>query len=518
MFKTYFDSLHVFELSAALSLLFISIICFNKKKYKVSIILLLFSGIVLRYFMITLDPFLNVWDEQLHVLVAKNMMHHPFKPMFYSDPVLPFDFRNYIGNSVWVHKQPLFLWQMALSMKIFGVNEIAARVPGLIMSALMILLIYRTGTLSMNRSIGYIGAMLFAFGNFSLELVSGWCHTDHNDSAFLFYVSASIWAFTEYYFNPRKRWIIFTGILTGCAVLVKWLPALIVFFIWFIAILCNKDKRKLVKSYYDFAIAFIISVIIFMPWTIYTHLAFPQEAAYESHFNTLHFITCLEGHYGNFFYHINKIDELYFPLAKFLFIPALFLFYRNMKMKSLALAITSGVVFIYLFFSIAKTKMPAFTTMVNMPVYLAFAALIYGLWHAVKFRNRIPNTLYILLISVILFIIAVFELNIERIQYIHTNWRPKQADYRKSKLADRKVYNAISKKYKNKGFVIFNVKHYEHPSCMFYTSLTAYDYLPDDTTITHLIKEGRTPVIIQRDSLPPYILENKHIEIVNGNE
>lgn len=515
MFKTYFDSLHVFELFIALLLLFTSIICFNKKKYSISILLLFASGIVIRLFMITLDPFLNMWDEQVHALVAKNMILHPLKPMLYNDPVLPFDFRIWISNFVWLHKQPLFLWQMALSMKIFGINEVAVRIPGLVMTSLMILLIYRTGALAMSRSIGFIGAMLFAFGNFSLELLSGWCNTDHNDTAFMFYVTASLWAFTEYYFNPRKRWIFLIGVFSGCAVLVKWLTGFFVFFVWFVTIISDKNKRGQFRSYSGLGYSVLTGIVIFLPWIVYTHLAFPREAGYESALNTRHFFKCIEGHCGNFFYHINKIDELYWPGAKFMLLPALYFFYKYSKMKLYALAGISGIVFIYLFFSIAATKMPAYTTMINMPVCLAFAALIYGLWHAVRFRNRIPDSLYILLISGVLFIIAVFELNMEKIQSVHTNWRPGQANFRNSKIDDRKVYNIISKKYKSKEYVIFNVKHNEHPSCMLYTSLTAYDFLPDETTMNHLIKEGRIPVIIQRDSLPSYICKNKNIEIVN---
>ena len=518
MFKSYFDTLHILELSLALALLFCSVISFNQKNYRTSVMLLLASGLVLRWFIITLDPFLNTWDEQTHALVAKNMMIHPLKPMLFNAPVLPFDFRDWTGNSVWLHKQPLFLWQMSLSMKIFGVNEIAVRVPGMIMSVLMILLIYRTGALSMNRGIGYIAAMLFAYGNFSLELLSGWMNTDHNDTAFIFYVSASLWAFTEYYFNPKKRWIVFIGVFAGCAVLIKWLTGLFVFFVWLSAILCDKARRGQMKSYLELLPAVFISLLIVLPWIIYTYLAFPLEAGFESALSTQHFFSCIEHHCGNFFYHINKIDELYWPGAKLMLLPALFFCYKYMKTKSLALANISGIVFIYLFFSIAKTKMPAFTTMINMPVYLAFAAFIYGLWQAIRLRKRIPHFLYIFLLSVILSAMAVFELNIEKIQYIHTSWRPEQAKLRALKETDRRIFTSIRHKYTGTDYVVFNVPVQESASCMFYTSLTAYDFIPDEKTLGSLVKQGKIPVIIQRDSLPSYIRELKNIEIVTDNE
>lgn len=75
--------------------------------------LLLFGAIGVRLFMITIDPFLHDWDERFHAIVAKNMITYPFKPMLFVNPVLPYDYRAWCCNHIWVHKQPLFLWQMA---------------------------------------------------------------------------------------------------------------------------------------------------------------------------------------------------------------------------------------------------------------------------------------------------------------------------------------------------------------------------------------------------------------------
>src|SRR5687768_6910766 len=75
---------------------------------------LLAGTFILRVFMAQLDPFLNLWDERYHALVAKNMMLEPFKPMLYANPVLPYSFDSWTNNHIWLHKQPLFLWQIAL--------------------------------------------------------------------------------------------------------------------------------------------------------------------------------------------------------------------------------------------------------------------------------------------------------------------------------------------------------------------------------------------------------------------
>ena len=102
---------------------------FVKDKQKAAIILLLASAFLLRLLMISLDPYLHEWDERIHALVAKHMIIDPFKPMLIPEHLLPFDKNDVSYTDIWVHKQPLFLWQMALSMKLFGVNLVAMRLP-----------------------------------------------------------------------------------------------------------------------------------------------------------------------------------------------------------------------------------------------------------------------------------------------------------------------------------------------------------------------------------------------------
>src|SRR5690606_28721971 len=98
------------------------------------------------------------WDERFHALVARNMMDEPFRPMLKTSALLPHeDYTAWCCNHIWLHKQPLFMWQMALSMKVFGVSEPALRLPSVIMGALMILLLYRiTVLVTGNKTAGLI--------------------------------------------------------------------------------------------------------------------------------------------------------------------------------------------------------------------------------------------------------------------------------------------------------------------------------------------------------------------------
>ncbi|MCB0538920.1 MAG: hypothetical protein KDE33_15510, partial [Bacteroidetes bacterium] len=108
-----------------LGLLFV-VFFFLKQKYNYALLLLILAGITLRIYTSN-DKYLHKWDERYHALVAKNMMEEPFVPKLYKNPVLNYDYKNWTGNHIWVHKQPFPLWSIALSFKLFGVNELALR-------------------------------------------------------------------------------------------------------------------------------------------------------------------------------------------------------------------------------------------------------------------------------------------------------------------------------------------------------------------------------------------------------
>ena len=233
--------LFVASIPALLSIL----VFFNYNRKKLALQLLVLSAFLLRLLMSALDPFLHNWDERFHALVAKNMMQSPFKPMLHKNPILPYDFADWSTNHIWLHKQPLFLWQMALSMKIFGVNEMAIRLPSVLMGTISVYFIYKIAEYWFkNETTAFLAALIFTFSNYQLSLTSGRFALDHNDVAFTFYVTASLWAFTRYLrSNFKIRWAIFIGIFVGCAVLNKWLTGFLVYGGWGLYILLDKNYR-----------------------------------------------------------------------------------------------------------------------------------------------------------------------------------------------------------------------------------------------------------------------------------
>jgi len=139
---------YLYLLFGGIFLSIVSVPFFEFRKHKTpALVLLVLGALFIRLFISFMDPFLHGWDEQFHALVAKNLMNDPFKPLLLKDPLLPYSYKNWTENHIWLHKQPLFLWQIALSFKLFGPTEFALRLPSILMSTFVIVFIYKRGAI-----------------------------------------------------------------------------------------------------------------------------------------------------------------------------------------------------------------------------------------------------------------------------------------------------------------------------------------------------------------------------------
>ncbi len=327
--------------------------------YTLSIVLLTMLGFLIRLYMAHIDPFLHIWDERFHALVARNMIEHPFKPMLRSQPVFPADITNWTQSHIWLHKQPLFLAQISLSLKLFGITEYAVRYPSVLMGTFMIPMVYQiVRYLSRHRSIALLSAALFCFSNFHLELVAGIRSMDHNDIALQWYTLASVWSWIRYEQSKKWHWVVLTGLFAGAAILVKWLIGLFIFLIWGLKTALTVRRRIQWRSILAFLIALLICCIVFIPWQIYILHAFPREAAYEYTFNKRHITETLEGHSGNAFFFLKRFPQLFGEGIFLLIFPGIYLCFRSkVRRKDMALPIALGALFVFSFWSfIVQTK------------------------------------------------------------------------------------------------------------------------------------------------------------------
>jgi 4-amino-4-deoxy-L-arabinose transferase len=448
-----------------------------------------------------------MWDERFHALVAKNLLLHPLKPTLYDNPLLMMNNERWDMSVIWLHKQPLFLWQMCISYKLFGISEFAVRFPSVLLSSLLVIMFFRSGKILVNENVGYYAAFLLASSNFLFELVSGNLATDHNDVVFLFYVSASIWAWLEFIASGKRRWLILIGLFSGFAILTKWLVGLLVFWGWFLYLILNKHLRKQRSQYFYLLFSLLITCIVVLPWQIYILRNFPVQSSFEYKLNMDHFVRVVEGHQGPWWFYLSSLQYYYGALA-IIFIPLglIVFFMKSGSEISTKIAFISLPVVVYLFYSIAKTKMICFPFVVTMPILIFLGCLIdFVLVRA--FRIKFPSLL-IKAVSIV-FLLLVFFCNIKPLEIDQKHRIPEDKNSCIGNIINNRQIFMRWAKTLPVNSVIFNLRGRSYIDCMFYTPFTAYNFIPDHSQYLELKSKHQKYMIvivnISREECPEYL-------------
>ena len=507
------DQIH--PLIAGAIIVAISVFLFNAGSRKTGLAFLFFGSVVFGFFIANLDHFLILWDEQYHALVAKNMLVNPFKPTLYSVPLLQYDYRNWSGNYIWLHKQPLFLWQIALSLKLFGINTLAVRIPSIVMHAVAVLMIYRIGKIADNRNTGFYGALFFALAYYPLELVAGKYATDHNDLAFLFYVTSGFWAWFEYQHSKKSGWVVAVGLFSGCAVLVKWMPGLLIYAVWILTIVIERGPVKWkLKSYLPFFISIAISSLIVIPWQLYIFHVYPLEAGYEFRLNTEHVFHAVENHAGDLWFHFKALKDIYGSgdLIPWLLLLGVVTFITKAGKNTYRVAIGVAIMITYVFYSVVATKMISFCIIVSPFAFLGLGALTDVVFCFLK--RKIPNRIFnYIFTSLALLFICFSMLNLSKIQKRHTDWNPRENNGRAESQREMNLIRKLLAQLHDEKYAVFNTALATNGQIpvMFYTNYIAYDIVPNEKQIEEIRKQSYKVAIVDNDNLPAFIYRDEGI-------
>jgi 4-amino-4-deoxy-L-arabinose transferase len=438
---------------------------------RLAIVLLVFGGLGLRFFVAS-DFFLHSWDERYHALVAKNMMDAPFRPMLYAEPIMGCNYKDWTHSHVWLHKQPLPLWSMAMSMKTFGVNEIALRLPSIVLSTFGIWLTHDLGKRMYSISVGFFSAFLFAIHGLILEIGSGRVATDHVDLFFLVFILLAVWSAKVYSTNKTIYWNLLCGFAIGLAILTKWLPALVVLPVWLLFQI--KEEGWNVKTIFiRFLPLLFVIILVSVPWQLYIQHMFPLEYAWESSFNMKHITQTLENRGGEFYYHFDKMRMTYGEIVYIPFIWFVFITLKSKKIDNWALLV--WLIIPYIFFSIAKTKMQGYT-LFTAPSLLLICAVFW--LHLKKLYSEGKYRWGIVLLMAGLVALPI-RFSIERIKPLSNNKSPQW-------VTNIKQFNEQIDH--NKKNLIFNVSR--PIDVMFYSNVSAFEDIPTHYILDSLSNEG----------------------------
>lgn len=270
-------------------------------------------------------------------------------------------------------KPPLFFWLQVISMKLFGINEFAARFPNALFGIITLVTLFFMGKKLYSNKFGLIWSLLY-LGSFLPHL---YFKTGIIDPIFNFFIFLSVYFLARNLTDDTKKgkWALFSGLFIGLAIITKGPVALLLLLLTFgVYLIYKKFKVKIrIKDVLILAIsAFFITFIWFGyevitngPWFIIEFIKYQIEL----------FTQPVAGHEQPFFYHFVVILIGCFPLS----IVALGAFKKEKEKTPFDFTLWTKILFwiVLILFTIVKTKIVHYSSMCYLPLSFLAARYFY---------------------------------------------------------------------------------------------------------------------------------------------
>lgn len=269
-------------------------------------------------------------------------------------------------------KPPLFFWMQVLSMKLFGINEFAARLPNAICGILTLQVLYSIGARHHDRTFGILWALLY-LGSFLPHLYFKSGIIDPWFNLFIFLSIYFLYLIIEGKILERNKYALLSGVFTGLAILTKGPVGFLILFLTFIVWWASNRFRKpapltTISLYALSAITvtflwFGLETIKNGPWFLVEFLTYQIDL----------FLNPVAGHKQPFFYHFAVVLIGCFPIS-ILAIPS---FTRKVQGDHDKLSFWMKITFwvVMILFSIVTTKIVHYSSMAYLP--LSYLAALY---------------------------------------------------------------------------------------------------------------------------------------------
>jgi 4-amino-4-deoxy-L-arabinose transferase-like glycosyltransferase len=429
------------------------------------------------------------WDEAIYAKIAKNMA-----------ATGDFIVQRWKLQTDWYEKPPLFMWFMAASIKLFGITSWAVRLPSAIFGMSTVLLVYKFGKRLFNKTAGFISA----FGLLTTVHFLYYSRASMLDVTATFFITLSLYLYylARYEKNSKAWW--FSGASIGLAVMTKGVVGLLPYPIIGLSelyLLASREfgwSKELIKSYLKMVGT---SLLVFMPW----HLAMWRifGSGFINTYLGYHVwdraTEAIEDKGNPFFWYVIvlRVSMRLWFIDLLATVP--FAIKRILQRNNKVIFLSIWAVFVFLFFSVAKSKLVWYI----MPMYPALYLLIG------HFVERVIN--YVMegwprFNSTYFKSLAIFSIVLVVITYLFTI---KELVY----TSDLTGSPARLLKMKDANFGVEStvyIDRLEEPLALFYTDgpFNIVDFRPD--------RIDRVPVVPYEDTLILVTKKGRYAEDVIG--
>lgn len=302
-------------------------------------------------------------------------------------------------------KPPLFIWMQVLSMKIFGINEFAARFPDAICGIITLLILFHTGIRIADRKFAITWVVLYGgsilpFIYFKSGIIDPW---------FNLFIFLGIYQCYLFVVSDKNRTLNLAGsaLFIGLAILTKGPVALLVFLISAgIYLVVHKFKVRI--RFTDFLVYLIVLSLVGGFWFILQILKGNMGIIADFfEYQVRLFRTHGAGHRGFLLYHFVVLLFGAFP-ASLMALPALFGSGQgtgNRKEFFTWMLILFWVVLIL--FTIVKTKIVHYSSLCYFPLTFIAAWWIYYSDSASLFARKFIRLLVLIIGTMLALIMAL---------------------------------------------------------------------------------------------------------------
>ena len=283
-------------------------------------------------------------------------------------------FRVKINYEPFWEKPPFFFWLQVISMKLFGINEFAARFPNAILGVISLVVLYKIGKKIVSEKFGMIWSLIY-LASFLPHLYFKSGIIDPFFNSFIF-LSLYFLILTLKKPTVRKRNSLAAGLFLGLAIITKGpvaLALILVTFIVYIAIRKGQVKIPLVSVLIFFFSSLAITFIWFgyetitnSPWFIIEFVQYQLELLTEP----------VAGHEQPIYYHFLVVLLGCFPMS-ILALPA---FRKRQQDVPYDFTLWMKILFwvVMILFTIVKTKIVHYSSMSYLPLSFLAAIVLYS--------------------------------------------------------------------------------------------------------------------------------------------
>lgn len=298
------------------------------------------------------------FDEALYAVIAKNMLQNGN----YLIPILR-------GGFPWFDKPPLYFWFSALSLKIFGLNAFAARLPAALAGIGTTTIVFFLGKNLFNARTGFLAAIILASSPGFLY----YGRLGMTDMLLVFFFTLTLLSFWQARTHPS--FYLLTGFSLGLGLLTKNLIVLLALAPMSVILIKDfRENRQKISVHY-LLLGLTVAAVVSLPWHLYMLATFRQNFidTYFLYHTFGRLGQTLEGERAPLFWYLKVIRTQLQIWYLFLYPALLWSFVQLLKKRAAALTyLLTAAATIFLVFTSASSKLIWFA----LPIYPFLALLI----------------------------------------------------------------------------------------------------------------------------------------------